>query len=490
MMQGDCLTVIRVLLIFLPVVCSGQTGASQVFTRQSGTGAVLRSVESKLDEGPSVVDFGADPTGVADSSAAFARCHAAKTRCFVPEGAYKTLSLFQMTKTGFVMPCATRETTITYSGPPIAVAFQVGDGSSFAANNIIVSNCTFAAPNVTEAVLKDWVGDANVFDHIAFGNGIVGMKIQGSNQVVVRNATCFDGATHPSTCLLIDNAGTAIRILDPGFQSIAGATGLKIQNNSAGILVEGGTMEQLSLGADVDATSHNITFKGVDMEVNSSGESIRTAGSAINIEGDSTVIDGNIHVLGTAQATNITSATAARLIVDSGAKWTSVRDSNFSSAFALTPSPFWISDAGSYTTWQNITNNGASNGQTQPDWMGGIFNAVNVFTHLKGCAYCATATGGTLNNLVASYDLQGSDGAIAITGWAPQLFDGLQVRVRANQILTTGAACTLNFSGTGVKQIRGAHTTGSGVLASGYPANTWINLTYSADLDGWLDPSQ
>lgn len=63
MTQGDCLTAIKVLLIFLPVVCLGQTGASQVFTRQNGTGAVLRSVESKLRETVNASDYSGSDIG-------------------------------------------------------------------------------------------------------------------------------------------------------------------------------------------------------------------------------------------------------------------------------------------------------------------------------------------------------------------------------------------------------------------------------------------
>ena len=64
-----------------------------------GTGAVLRSVQAKLREGVSVTDFGADPTGVADSTAAIqAAINAAVATSpkplaiYFPAGNYKVTS--------------------------------------------------------------------------------------------------------------------------------------------------------------------------------------------------------------------------------------------------------------------------------------------------------------------------------------------------------------------------------------------------------------
>jgi len=56
---------------------------------QAGAGAVARTVESKLRESVSVLDFGADNTGVADSTAAFNLASAASTQSVViPAGTY------------------------------------------------------------------------------------------------------------------------------------------------------------------------------------------------------------------------------------------------------------------------------------------------------------------------------------------------------------------------------------------------------------------
>jgi len=61
---------------------------------QGGTGAVDRTTASKLQESVSVLDFGADPTGVADSTAAIQNAINAMTTAggtvFFPPGTYKT----------------------------------------------------------------------------------------------------------------------------------------------------------------------------------------------------------------------------------------------------------------------------------------------------------------------------------------------------------------------------------------------------------------
>jgi hypothetical protein len=55
---------------------------------QSGTGAVATTVQAKLRETVSVLDFGADPTGTSDSSTAFLNAMLAAYSVFVPEGTY------------------------------------------------------------------------------------------------------------------------------------------------------------------------------------------------------------------------------------------------------------------------------------------------------------------------------------------------------------------------------------------------------------------
>ena len=65
------------------------TGSSLVGFQQSGTGAVAWTVQDKARESVSVLDFGADPTGVTDSSAAFQAASNTGKAIYIPTGIYK-----------------------------------------------------------------------------------------------------------------------------------------------------------------------------------------------------------------------------------------------------------------------------------------------------------------------------------------------------------------------------------------------------------------
>jgi hypothetical protein len=56
---------------------------------QGSTGAVNRAINLKLAESVSVLDFGADPTGVADATLAFQNAVNASNHVYVPSGTYK-----------------------------------------------------------------------------------------------------------------------------------------------------------------------------------------------------------------------------------------------------------------------------------------------------------------------------------------------------------------------------------------------------------------
>lgn len=62
--------------------------ASNTQYTRGGTGSVIRSIQDRLQDTTSVEDFGADPTGAADSYAAFANALTASKSVYVPEGTY------------------------------------------------------------------------------------------------------------------------------------------------------------------------------------------------------------------------------------------------------------------------------------------------------------------------------------------------------------------------------------------------------------------
>ena len=72
---------------------STPTGSTLVGTIQSGTGATARTVAAKINDIVSILDFGADPTGVADSTAAMTAAQTASSSVYWPAGTYKVTAI-------------------------------------------------------------------------------------------------------------------------------------------------------------------------------------------------------------------------------------------------------------------------------------------------------------------------------------------------------------------------------------------------------------
>jgi hypothetical protein len=68
---------------------AASNGSSLVGFLQSGTGAVTRTAQSKMRDVVSVLDFGADPTGIANSTTAFTNALATGKAVYAPKGTYK-----------------------------------------------------------------------------------------------------------------------------------------------------------------------------------------------------------------------------------------------------------------------------------------------------------------------------------------------------------------------------------------------------------------
>ncbi len=95
-----------------------QLSSSAITYNEGSTGAVNRTVAAKLQESVSVLDFGADPTGVADSTAAFAAAYAASSSLYVPPGNYIFLSQpsFSSGKPFVLRGDGSSVTSLTYTG--------------------------------------------------------------------------------------------------------------------------------------------------------------------------------------------------------------------------------------------------------------------------------------------------------------------------------------------------------------------------------------
>ena len=113
-------------------------GSSLVGFLQAGTGAVTRTVQSKLRDTVSVLDFGADPTGVANSATAFTNAIATGKLVLIPKGTYLrgAVSTTYATDQFLGILRVGENTTINSSDPQVIVAREVdstvgGNGHCF-----------------------------------------------------------------------------------------------------------------------------------------------------------------------------------------------------------------------------------------------------------------------------------------------------------------------------------------------------------------------
>jgi hypothetical protein len=121
---------------------AGVTNASQVTYNPAGTGAVATNVQAKLRQYISVIDFGADPTGVADSTTAIQAAVDALTdnQTLVAQGSFKINTHINLRKSNVVYDFQAASFTMTGTG-----------GTSYGAGMLIgnSANLAFSPTNVT-----------------------------------------------------------------------------------------------------------------------------------------------------------------------------------------------------------------------------------------------------------------------------------------------------------------------------------------------------
>lgn len=132
---------------------------------QAGAGAVLRTVSAKLRERVSVVDFGADPTGVAPSdvaiNAAIASFGASAGTLFFPRGVYQVTASLLVAATQSGMVLQGESNTDTYLITP--------NGSVFDILKIAAAYCTvrglFFRPGGTQYCMRIYAAHCTVEDN-------------------------------------------------------------------------------------------------------------------------------------------------------------------------------------------------------------------------------------------------------------------------------------------------------------------------------------
>jgi len=131
--------------LLIPVALIAQTGASQITTKQTGTGAVLRNTQSKANDIISVKDFGVTGDGTTDDTANLQR--AINTVCgtgsglYWPNGTYRNTGTLSWAGTNCTWKGQSLSATQIFCDPTNAgtkcVSFDGGTGGGYQSENRI-----------------------------------------------------------------------------------------------------------------------------------------------------------------------------------------------------------------------------------------------------------------------------------------------------------------------------------------------------------------
>lgn len=226
-------------------VLAGSTGSSLIGFKQSGTGAVTRTVQAKLRESVSVLDFGAVGDDATVNDTAFAAALAADVAVTIPPGTYVLSSPVTITTSGAQILCDNPVTTILkFTGATSGVVFSAAAASiQFG----LVSNCQILSTNAGG-------GTGIYFDGSAHGS---------NNFTALNNFVTTSGGGNWSVGIKGNQIETST------FQSnrVYGAldTAISIVNSTSVDLI----------GNRVGA----INSPGTDLSVNSNSHSIKDIGS-------------------------------------------------------------------------------------------------------------------------------------------------------------------------------------------------------------------
>lgn len=191
-------------------VVVGGIDSSEVSYNPAGTGAVATTVQSKLRSiAVSVINYGADPTGVAASDTAFANAIAASSDVFVPPGTYKIttpISVPQSQKITGAAVDGANQSVLNFAPAVAGTSVFIFNGS----DNVLVSRLKVQGPGQTTGTLEsafDLFSNQGIERQVVFDNITItgfnrsGIFLGGQWHVTVRNSTiqnCGNTTTNPA----------------------------------------------------------------------------------------------------------------------------------------------------------------------------------------------------------------------------------------------------------------------------------------------------
>lgn len=157
---------------------SANSGSSVVGHIATGTGATSRTVQSKLRDVVSVLDFGADPTGVTNSATAFTNAIATGKLVLVPKGTYlRGATTTTYTTDQFLGILRVGEKTTTNSSDPQVIVAREVDSSIGGNGHCFSDSSNINRPGGISYNSFDgrvtWSGSHNYGHYAAFQSGAV-----------------------------------------------------------------------------------------------------------------------------------------------------------------------------------------------------------------------------------------------------------------------------------------------------------------------------
>lgn len=250
----------------------------------SGTGATARTYASKFGDTVSVIDFGADKTGVADSTSAiqsaitYALSLTNGGTVYLPTGIYKISSSISIPNTANVslkIHGDGRSTQIKYSGSSTVTEFNVGSGSSVFGAQFEFSDFSFAQPTggTVTAIGLDNINSAlfynvSIYSHTngvlldaSYNTRFIGCTFYGSSQygistnVTGTNSLIVESSVFNTnaTAINLSVGGNNIVIRDNDIEASGVALGM---TSYTSVLFEGNYVE--------NGTNSSFSFSGTN----------------------------------------------------------------------------------------------------------------------------------------------------------------------------------------------------------------------------------
>jgi hypothetical protein len=230
------------------------------------TGAVNRPINQKLQEFVSVLDFGADSTGVTDSSTAFTNAIATGKAVFVPKGTYQ--ASFNLNSLNVIYGESGRGVSVLIPPTGATYVIQIDVTTTSKVNCIIkdleisnpnsIANCTainFKGTNVST------INDEHIVENIYINNLAIGINVTG--RLITssfRNIQVYGGnvgmqvSTDTSSAAFIENTFNLVQFYNQQNQAVL-MNGILINNRFESCVFQGANQASVGNVPAVSITS-------------------------------------------------------------------------------------------------------------------------------------------------------------------------------------------------------------------------------------------